>query len=271
MKEEVKHDDFGYAACRGRGAAGSRRVARARVGGPRRGRERRKRRVSAGSARGGKPRRSSKARGKEETAAEPAAEEKKAEPEDKGEDDRPQVMGSAERRTDEHREPLGAPLPRPAAKISDEELSFSMAPREPRAAPLARTPEPPPARIREPVVEYTPRYEEEPEEERVLADLSEPAELEPLDEEQEEIAELDHLQAQITELGSDEGGAGGVRGTRWTSSRSTSRALGERSRRAASRDDRGGSAPATATIASPRGRGAAPAAAVVPAWAGRSR
>jgi ribonuclease E len=53
------------------------------------------------------------------------------------------------------------------------------------------------------VEEYIPRYEEPDDEERGLFDRGGPAEMQPLDEEQEEIAEFDQVQAQITELGAD--------------------------------------------------------------------
>jgi ribonuclease E len=146
--------------------------------------------------RGGKPRRG-KARSKEEDTTEPPS---PAEPSDRGDDDRPQLMDSAERRTDEHPEPLGPALPRPPADVSDAELSFSMAPREPQAAPPPRAAEaPPPAP--EPV-EFEPHVEEPRDDERLLPEPAAPAELEPLDEEQQEIAELDQVQAEINELGS---------------------------------------------------------------------
>jgi ribonuclease E len=139
-------------------------------------------------ARGGKPRRG-KGRGKE--APEAAAEEVP----DKDEGEQPKLMDSSERRTDEHQGSHGPALPRPAADIDDEELSFSMA-RAPQAAAA-----PPPPRAPEP---YVPPAQKERDEEYVRPDRSVLLpECEPLDEEQEEIAELDKVQAEIVELGDD--------------------------------------------------------------------
>jgi ribonuclease E len=65
----------------------------------------------------------------EEVKAEQAAPAREPEPSAPGEE-RPRLMDSSERRTDESDPPTTPLEPRPAADISDEELSFSMARRE---------------------------------------------------------------------------------------------------------------------------------------------
>lgn len=144
-------------------------------------------------ARGGRTRRKTTRKSESEEAA------PEAEKEADSDDDRPRLMDSSERRTEPGDDPLGPSLPQPDDDVSDEELSFSMARREP--APLRNE-------VRHEPAALTADEEDEPDAEdfedtEVMCEAAHGS-LDPLaasgpepDEEQQEIAEIDRMQADL--------------------------------------------------------------------------